>query len=644
MDQFEGCSVIFHNVNEWYSPKNPIRCQFSVKEKSSFEDCASDCFVGVFPVGWDNLLASITKKSFSIVEFIRSNNLYQIEFLDHELPEAYHDEFYQFCFYNMKTEHVYGASCPFQIYDNCDSLETFVVCGNTTSLSPKHKAKVPLNGSTNQRNGREDAGSWGKDLDVTDGCDDDLESFMVVTKQVNMKENFDKMKLENELLQKNTQTMKHESEQFTSEIKKLENEAEIRKHDFDTKLEEFERKLNKSIKENEQLAAVRTKVNLEKDLLQTDLQTIREQEEKIKFENKELRNDILSLKQAIRRLEEKHNILENENQRLLSNYQTATEEQGKVQQETKFIEKQLTDAIANLKVEKQKSECLHVELDNVSNAIETLEREKLEMETAFNARENNLSVQITDLTNLNIAFQNEINEMRRNIASLVNRETQIDLEKTKLKGTITEMEANNLMDQRNCNETIAKLKETVETQAVEIYARENQIEELEEIREDQQNKILKLNYLIENEITSKQNENEEIVHELQCTIKDLESKLLECQGSVKLPASNSEVGAFLALQLACRSLEKQLKETKQENRKLKQESHDETNNGDSHPIVKENDELRMRLCMAKKVYEKKHKEWQNLKEELAVITTKNASLSSVLNSECQVCIYCIKRS
>ena len=107
---FEGCSVIFRNVKEYYSAEDEITCAFSVKENNVLQEASDSCYIGLFHVGWDSLTSCVAKKKFSCSEKT-SHRSFFVTFLANEIPESNIDEFYQFCFYNINTEVVFGASC-----------------------------------------------------------------------------------------------------------------------------------------------------------------------------------------------------------------------------------------------------------------------------------------------------------------------------------------------------------------------------------------------------------------------------------------------------------------------------------------------------------------------------------------------------
>ena len=99
IETFEGCSVIFRNVKEYYSTRNAITCTFSVRENFVVDEPVN-CYIGLFHVGWDSLANCVTKKCFTQIERL-PNGFYTLDFLANEIPDSNIDEFYQFCFYDI---------------------------------------------------------------------------------------------------------------------------------------------------------------------------------------------------------------------------------------------------------------------------------------------------------------------------------------------------------------------------------------------------------------------------------------------------------------------------------------------------------------------------------------------------------------
>ena len=391
---FNGCSIIFHNVLEWYEPGKDILCQFSMKDGSLLESKQeNDCFVGVFHVGWDSLSANITRKNHSLIEAV-SEKLFQVDFKGNELPDANPDEFYQFCFYNIKSEVVFGASCPFQICEKGDAIEPFVVCAQNSMPSLR---KFDAKESTMD--------DWMKEnnIEITDNDDEEFGTVMVVKKSD--KECLSKIQKENELLLKKTEEMKskseksafeanriiHESnakdqritilEERIKESEKVVNHLNNRIKEIKSQLEEeHEVKLKALVTEKESLETSRAKALFEINLLRNE------------FKDKEnkLSNEIISLKNALDIEKNSCKLLEDEHHTILQKFGEIKDAHGKEIEETKQIEAKLVETISLLKVEKQKNVGLLNEMDNLHEAVDLTKSEMAFKATEFEDKETKL--------------------------------------------------------------------------------------------------------------------------------------------------------------------------------------------------------------------------------------------------------------
>lgn len=614
---FNGCSIIFHNVLEWYEPEKPILCQFSMKDDASrVSKQENDCYVGVFHVGWDSLAANITKKSFSLIETV-SDKLFQVYFEGEELPDANPDEFYQFCFYNVNSEVVFGASCPFQICDKGDAIEPFVVCNDNGLFSPRRDG-----------DSKESMSDWMKEnnIEIADDDDDEFGTVMVVKKSDKVEEGLSKFQKENEYLLKQVEAFKEESEkssihvnciqsescakdqriaileEIVNESEKVINHLNNRIKDIKSKMEqEHEIKMQELAVEKENLESSRAKAHFEYNLMKSE------------FKDKEnkLSNEIVTLRNALDFEKNSCKLLENEHQTILEKFGQIKDAHGKEIEETKQMEAKIVETMSLLKVEKQKNVGLLNEMDNLHGAVELVKTEMASKISEFETKEEILKQEIEFLKDELEKVQAEYNSLHTSYISMKTKENNLTeaIEQAKIEKSDLEMQLQKICQVKTSE--IEDLTKKNEEQADLIRENNSQLESLLSKIDIKDDEIIKMNYLIE----CKEEETKHTMEELKIKIEQLQAQL-EIEKEPKPVSMTKSEGSYYALQVAYSFIQKQLKQFKAENEELRKLTKSSQNSTGKRNVLKENEELKLRLQFGKQAFENQFKECEKAKNEL----------------------------
>lgn len=626
MEQFDGCSVIFHNILEWYSPTENISCNFSLKTSIDSKE-QTDCFVAIFHVGWDSLVANITRRSFSLCETLSENN-FQVDFPSAELPKNNPDEFYQFCFYNVNSEVVYGASCPFQICSRGD--EPFIVCGKSPRDKPESSTKNGINLS-----------SWMEEnIEINE--EDDFATVMVVKKN-QMEKNLSKFKIENESLQKCNDNLKNQFEKSDLESTRQRQEIEISKKKIvllETNNEEsqkvinhlneqmkhmkedittnYEEKIREMTVERDTLESDRAKAHLEIGILSKDLQ-----DEKQKFNTKlsNLTNEL---------------VLEKKSSQLLKNqHQSAMEKLGQTQnayckdlEEAKQLQMELNKLEFQIKSEKDKNVTMTFEYERLTKLLEETQQELKDKENDMT------SIQISLRENVEV-MKGELKDSEELLKTLTTQNIELSEKESALTNTNKELkERIQELEQefegvcKMKTEEFEKLTSEIERQAELIHESNSQVHTLELKLDEKNNKITEM----ENDFEEERGQTEIIMEELRSKVEELqENQVAEADEETNKPKSSTMTkseGSYYALQVAYNFIQKQLKQFKTENEELRRAfqqgaSPPGESQKNTSTMAKENSELKLRLEFGKQAFEEKFKECEQLKTNLK--TSKNRS-------------------
>jgi Chromosome segregation ATPases len=634
---FHGCLVIFHNVLEWYKPREKINCQFSL-EGLIEEKEHPDCFVAIFTVGWDSLTANLIRKNFSLVESI-SDRLFQVDFLEEELPEGNPDEFYQFCFYNIKSEIIYGASCPFQVCTR-ENSEPFIVCGGEEITIPDRKSpnKIQVSATANLNE------SWtveGSKIQMND--DEDFDTVMVVKKTID-EDSLSKVELNNEILLKTNRDVKLESEKTTNEINRLTHDLEVKerravileerfkenekvikhlnnqmremKEDI---ISEYENKLKELILEREQLKTDRAKAYLENNLLKGELQ---EKEQKFI-------NEIAQLKNVIDLEKNSCKLLEDEHKNVLEKFGEIKDAHGKGVQETKQVEVKLVEVTSHLKIEKQKNESLINDLENLNEAVNIL---KIDAETnaaGMKNKESSFKEQLANAASEIQDLQKENLELSESLGKANKKEKDLHETNQCAVDRINELEPQLEQICQLKAQEVQRLAAQIEKQSELIGEHDAIVESLESQITEKNKEIIKMKYTYERENEQTQT----VVEELRSKVEELQQQIEENKPQEMKPMTMTKAeGSYYALQVAYTFVQKQLKRYKVENEELRKVIQQSADQGTMTPgvesLVKENTDIKQRLSYGKHAYENKTAECEKLRNELKYLKKKTAPDSS----------------
>ena len=631
MEQNDGCLVIFHNILEWYSPAENVSCNFSIKTSIDSQELV-DCFVAIFHVGWDSLDANITRRSFSLCESLSENN-YQVDFPPNELPQHNPDEFYQFCFYNIKSEVVYGASCPFQICSRGD--EPFIVC----AVSPTANA----NGTrqSESKNGEISISTWCRENSFEINEEEDFATVMVVKKS-QMEENLTQCKLENETLSKTNENLQNQFEKSDLEISKLKEEIEIRSKkiilledsvkesekiinhlneqmkqmkkeiitDYDTKITEMNA-------ERDSLESDRAKANLEMDILRNEL---KEKEKKFNLEISHLNNELALEKQSCKLMKEQH-------QNVIERLGQAENAYGKDMEEAKNLQMKLHEVELQFKSEKEKNLSLSFDFENLEKTFEEAKKDYQSKEAELVNKQNNLREECNVMKEGMSHHQQVIEYLTAQNEELKQKEASISKTNAELYERIQELENQFEEVCKLKTEEFEKLTAEIERQAELIHKSNSQIHLMEQQLDEKNKKCLEM----ENDFKEERGQTEIILEELRSKVEELQEEQVEEQTETNKPRPSTMTkseGSYYALQVAYNFVQKQLKQFKSENEELRKVAQtSNTANKSDDEIVKENNELKLRLNLGKQAFDVKLQECEKLKADLKS-SKKRPSVSS----------------
>ena len=625
MEQFDGCSVIFHNILEWYSPAENVSCNFSIKTSIDSKEQV-DCFVAIFHVGWDSLDANITRRSFSLCDTLSENN-YQVDFPPNELPQHNPDEFYQFCFYNVKSEVVYGASCPFQICSRGD--EPFIVC----AVSPR--------ASGVNKSGDISVSTWYEENNIEINEDEEFATVMVVKKN-QMEENISQFKLENETLSKTNENLQNQFEKSDLEINKLKQEIEIRSKNItllEASLKESEKIINhlneqmKQMKkeiihdydvkiiqmnaERDSLESDRAKAHLEMDILRNEL---KEKEKKFDLEISHLNNELSLEKQSCKLMKDQH-------QNVMERLGQTENAYGKDMEEAKNLQMKLNEVELQVKAEKEKNLSLSFDFENLVKAFEEAKKEHQLKEADLVNIQNNLREECNVMKEEMSHHQEVIENLTAENEELKQKEASLSRTNAELHERIQELEHQFEEACKLKTEECEKLTAEIERQAELIHKSNSQLH-LMELQLDEKNK----KYLeMENDFKEERGQTEIILEELRSKVEELQEEQVEEQAETNKPKPSTMTkseGSYYALQVAYNFVQRQLKQFKSENEELRKVAQTSTTaNKSENQIVKENSDLKLRLDFGKQAFDMKFQECEKLKAEIKT-SKKRSSISS----------------
>eukprot|EP00111_Clytia_hemisphaerica_P004065 TCONS_00011652-protein len=635
---FEGCAVIFHNVVEWYKPTENVACYFSMKDNVSIDtEEQPHCFVAIFPVGWDNLEANITRKNFTLIEAV-SDKSFQIEFLENELPANNPDEFYQFCFYNIKTEVVYGASCPFQICNRSDS-EPFIVCSNgsprsETDRSSKTETSNSMNTWVDENN-----------IEITES-EDDFTTVMVTKKAAHLKEDLTKAKLQTEELLRSNESMKTQSKHTVTEINRLnqdidlgekkvalleenvkENEKVINhlngkmRNMKEELIAEHNAKVAELSKEMEALNSGRAKALLENNIMTSE------------FKNKEesLLDEIAHLKITLEIEKSSCKLLEDVHKNVLEKFSKIKNEHGKDLEEAKLIQIKLVEVESQIKIEKQKNITLLNDFENLTASHEQLKTLAEKKEAEFQEIKNSLREELALMTT---QMQEHIDKLSNELAESKQKEQELEQINNESQERMKELEPQIEEICRLKAEEIERLNDEIKRQADLLHESNSQLHNIQLQMDEKTNQMLEL----EMNFKEKEEQTELIMEDLRSKVEELqENQIEETKSKSPKPSTMTKSeGSYYALQVAYNFIQKQLKQFKAENEELRKMNHmnlpsdikDVGVSDNPDAVVKENSELKLRLQFGKKAFETQFKENSKLKSELKTLKRSTSTKDS----------------
>ena len=638
---FEGCAVIFHNVVEWYKPTENVTCYFSIKDNVCMDDEEQQhCFVAIFSVGWDSLEANITRKNFSLIEAV-SDKSFQIEFLETELPPDNPDEFYQFCFYNIKTEIVYGASCPFQICNRSGS-EPFIVC---SSGSPRNE-----NDTNNKNEENSSMNTWVEEnnIEITES-EDDFATVMVVKKDAHLKEDLSKVKLQNEELLKSNESMKTQTKHTVTEINRLNRDIDLGEKKvalLEENVKENEKVINhlneqmRNMKEEliaehnskvadlnrelEVLESSRAKALLENNILTTEL----------KAQEQSHANEVAHLKNALDVEKNSCKLLEDEHRNVLEKFSKIKDEHGKDLEEAKLIQIKLVEVESQIKIEKQKNTTLLNDLENLTTSHEELKTLAVKKEAEFQEIKSSLREELELMTT---QMQEHIDKLSNELAESKQKEQELEETNKESQERMKELEPQIEEICRLKAEEIERLNTEIKRQAELLHESNSQLHNIQLQMDEKTNEMLEM----ESNFKEEKEQTELIMEDLRSKVEELQENQLEQieetkSKSPKPSTMTKSEGSYYALQVAYNFIQKQLKQFKAENEELRKINRlslpndikeGEVSEG-ADAMVKENSDLKLRLQFGKTAFEKQFKENEKLKSELKTLKRSTSTKES----------------
>ena len=627
IDDFEGCSVIFRNVKEYYPTNQDLHCTFSVKENDSISK-PENCFVGLFHVGWDSLESCIIKKSFSIVEKL-ADGLFTLDFSSNDIPESSVDEFYQFCLYESITDVVLGASCPFQICD-LKQIESFIRIDSSVSLGGETSFK-------------DDWWICGGQKPIDEDLDD---SVLVHNKTTMLEDSLAKTVEENEVLKVSKDNFKSQLVQFAQEKQEYEKETEQELNMMQDKIFllenqeiQFKQNLLESDKMINHLTLKMEKIHSsmaadyekkwkeyflqEKEVIVSQLNESIIANEKYSAANTELTEKFSNLLDKCAALEVKlasekasSKLLESAYQEMVSSFHSKMELLDKEENDVSILKDHLKETEHRLITERKKSADLVVEAESLSTLLERFEQESREKDAKHLLEKNKLFKQIKEvkadidcLTQQKESLENNLVCDKREKMIQAQRYEAIANELERKLIAVTQL----LQDEKNCNFNKCQAFQ------IELAGKDKIINEHAEEIARSTVKIADLQIALEQEqIASKKVANN--LSNYQEELKRVEEqKTIEYLSDSFKPHS-ADNGSRHALQVANAHMQKQLRNMRKqrdEYQKLYKEQQEITTSEDKKELERVNHEMKLRLCMGKKVYEEKYRECQKLKNEIA---------------------------
>lgn len=651
MDVQNCFTVIFHNVKEYYSPGSKINCQFLIKENANLNE-PENCYIGIFIVAWDTVDNAIIKKSFQSLELAgTSNSMYDLNFDLGEIPLTLieDDEFYQFCFYNIQSEDVFGASCPFQI---CHLKED-----NMVHIERMNESTLDSIVSVNSDDG--ESSWWFKEGDRPVFVDlEDKDTVLIHSKTTLLENALTKATKEKEdAIIATQQKFEVELKQFTVENKVIIEKSEAEIIHLKT--------LNQSLTERESLF----KQNL------IDSQNVVKQMEKFAEENSR-KNDIL-----LQNLTQEKDVL----------VQALSDMESK---NLEYIERLKTGLYAKIQSSEDRCDALNNSLIAEKHKLEKMQFDNediilnLRKEIKLMGIKENQSIHETSKTlselqgNLNTEisqkyeYLNEIDKLTQSVTKMSEenylKDIVIKSEREKLAQlSLQQQEMTTRLGEENVKICLEiknlKLHETslVEAHQKELAYHRNRIDEIElkaneEILEFK-TEIEKLN----NELNDKINcinmleakireSNENVQHmealkdenmKLSDTVDEL-TAMLESTGHTSHHSSfdskkneSKEYGSMHALHIANAHMQKQLKSLKKEREMHSCQTSNSVSASDS--ILRENEEFKLRLCMGKKAFDKQFMECQKLRNELNRLKMSSSTYSCSSEADTKVMLYIV---
>ena len=472
--------------------------------------------------------------------------------------------------------------------------------------------------------------------------DEEFGTVMVVKKSD--KECLSKIQKENELLLKKTEEMKskseksafeanriiHESnakdqritilEERIKESEKVVNHLNNRIKEIKSQLEEeHEVKLKALVTEKESLETSRAKALFEINLLRNE------------FKDKEnkLSNEIISLKNALDIEKNSCKLLEDEHHTILQKFGEIKDAHGKEIEETKQIEAKLVETISLLKVEKQKNVGLLNEMDNLHEAVDLTKSEMAFKATEFEDKETRLKQEIESLMEQLQGTQEEYNKLLATFHGIQENKNDMDLVFAEMKAKNTELEQE-LQDVCQVKTMeIEKLTKKNQNQADLIVQHNTQVELLESKIAEKDEEFVNMKYATE----CKEEETKHVMEELKLKVEQLQTQL-EVQAEPKPASMTKSEGSYYALQVAYSFIQKQLKQFKAENEELRKMVKSGRNETTKESIVKENEDLKLRLQFGKQAFESQFKECEKAKSELKTIKRSISSGKGDYNEVC----------
>lgn len=594
-ESFSGCNVVFKNIKESYYPNETVPCYFLIKELPHLEEEKSeDCFIGLFSVGWDSLSSCKLKKRFLLAEKVSENN-FIIEFDSVDTPESSLEDFYQFCFYNAKSEVVYGASCPFQICSLSD-VEPFIEANDL-----KSKLSSSATASESSGNDFEETKSsewWLKEEEFQESITDFSSDTVLVHNKTT-------------LLEESLTAALTEKAFLHSRLIKLENDFESLENESNITKEANE-------KLNSELSSYKLKI-----IAHTEQEnTLKELLLSAEDSNKHLKQQITTTKSN-----------------LMSEYEKKLSDMGKITEVSEKQERKLQKEIGSLKeefsllqVEYQKEvtrskEKLGVLIAKNSKNEDLVDYHKIQyakLEKDFNARTKHLNEKIYGLENAlkgcksanSKTLQNELNQENLKTANIeLEKELQVIRHKFNIKNGENEVIISSLQQDnkkvKKENRALAELKKNLALKMEKLEA---------EIK--QKKSELKSSEVELTTVTLHTQGLKDLTERLKHDLDSEQNKSLELTAKVKEITQITDAnGAEHAWKVASVHLKKQVSQFKKEKDRYRKLYNDLLNSSENdkpsdEALIKENNELKTRLCLGKQSYDKVVMECQKLSKQL----------------------------